>query len=49
MEDLAPTWGQRLRAAVMLSVTVVVLGSAAAAVIGGSLFLGLRVLDRALG
>jgi hypothetical protein len=33
----------------MLGVTVLVLGSAAAALIGGSLLVGYRVLDRALG
>lgn len=49
LEPLAPSWGQRIRAALLLGVTVLVLGSAAAGLLGGALYLGLRALDRALG
>jgi hypothetical protein len=49
VEPLAPSWGQRARAAGLLGLTVVVLGSLAAGLAGAVLYVGVRALDRALG
>jgi hypothetical protein len=49
MERVAPTWAERLRAAGLLGVTVVLLGSLAAGAVGAVLYLGYQALDRALG
>ncbi len=44
-----PSRGQRLRSAGLLGLAVALLGGVAAAAIGGSLLVGYRFLDRALG
>ena len=49
LAPVRPTAGQRLRALSLLVVTVVTLGSMAAALLGAVILAGARVLDRALG